>query len=192
MNLVWQARNFACLLKETKLNEMRGLIEGAPTKVGEGHTYQVTFKPAKGFDNKELAAASITPNRLAGVVSNTSGQWYRLEDGMGYISPKMRNLKWQGKLDTMSKLCQNATVYVDIFLDGKYAETVRWHWSNRDERKRFVSEVKDKKSPFLMILDWEVGKYRNRGKQQYNYKENIERAKVERDYGVWPRKLFWL
>lgn len=184
--------HFHCLLKEVTLREMRNITEGAPTKVGDGHTYQVTFKPAKGFDNKELAAAAMTPNRLAGIVSETSGQWYRLEDGMGYVSPKMRNLKWQGKLDTMSKLCQNATVYVDIFLDGKYAETVRWHWSNRDERKRFVSEVTDKKSPFLVMLDWEVGKYRKHGLQQYNYPENIERAKAERDYGVKGRKRFWL
>ncbi len=180
-----------CLLAIKTSAEMRKVWEGAETKVGKDIAVQVTFQPDDGSDSVQLAAVMMTPNRLAGNTADTSGRWYRNPNG-AYISPMLRNLKWQGRLETAAKLCKGAIVTVDIYLEGKYKDSFAFSWHNKDERGRWVSKDKSYKHGFLVKLDWEVGKYRNHGLQQYNYHENIERAKLERDYGKRGRKRFWL
>ena len=184
--------HFDCLLHETERANALKNVEGKHTKVGDGHEYVVTFIPLEGKENAELAAAMMTPNRQA-ENNDMSGAWFYLpeNDGGGYISPRMRNLKWQSRLGTAARTCTAAIVNLEIYLDGCWAETVTFSWRSRDERGKWVSSDNNKHG-FLVLVDWEVGKYRKRGLQQYNYKENIERAKLERDYGVRGRKRFWL
>lgn len=185
--------HYACLLKDRPRAEVLKEIEGAETKVGKDIAVSFHFMPLEGYDNKELAAAFMTPNRLANEkgITETSGTWSRCDEG-GYLSPKMRNLKWHGRLITAAKLCDSAIITADIFLDGIWVADFEFHWGNRDERGRWISKEDGHKHGFLVKQDWEVGKYRRHGLQYYYYPENIERAREERDYGKRGRKRFWL
>lgn len=190
-----------CLTKQHSRREVLSVlpVEGAVTKVGEGITVVYRFLPL--YDEgeidevtaREIAACFLTPNRQAAEkdVTETSGVWFALDEG-GYISPRLNNCKTHRRLITVAPLVPKAILTTEIYLDGVYVGEFDFEWGNEREQGRFISEYKSKQGGFLVMQDWEVGKYRKHGRQQYNYEVNIERAREERDYGVWPRELFWL